>query len=53
MPDDYVVVDRLAGWSLGAEMILGPGEHLHLRPLSRAAAREALARVVTGPETRQ
>ncbi len=34
VPDDCVVVDRHAGWLLGAEMILRPGEHLELRPLS-------------------
>ena len=34
MPDDCVVVDRHAGWLHGAEMILAPGEHLALRPLS-------------------
>lgn len=33
-PADCVVVDRHAGWLLGAEMVLAPGEHLHLRPLS-------------------
>lgn len=33
-PPDCVVVDRHAGWLLGAEMILAPGEHLELRPLS-------------------
>ncbi len=34
VPDDCVVVDRHAGWLLGAEMILAPNEHLGLRPLS-------------------
>jgi len=34
VPEDCVVVDRHAGWLLGAEMILKPGEHLDLRPLS-------------------
>ena len=34
VPPDCVVVDRHAGWLLGAEMALAPGEHLHLRPLS-------------------
>lgn len=34
VPDDCVVVDRHAGWLLGAEMILAPNEHLALRPLS-------------------
>lgn len=33
-PEDAVVVDRHAGWLLGAEMILAPGEHLALRPVS-------------------
>ena len=33
-PADCVVVDRHAGWALGAEMVLAPGEHLALRPLS-------------------
>src|SRR6478609_7448606 len=34
VPEDCVVVDRHAGWLHGAEMILAPGEHLALRPLS-------------------
>lgn len=34
VPPDCVVVDRHAGWLLGAEMALAPGEHLALRPLS-------------------
>lgn len=34
MPPDCVVVDRHAGWLLGAEMVLAPNEHLELRPLS-------------------
>jgi hypothetical protein len=34
VPEDCVVVDRHAGWLQGAEMILAPGEHLHLRPLT-------------------
>lgn len=34
IPEDCVVVDRHAGWLLGAEMVLAPGEHLHTRPLS-------------------
>ncbi|GAA1160846.1 type IV toxin-antitoxin system AbiEi family antitoxin domain-containing protein [Nocardioides aquiterrae] len=34
VPQDCVVVDRHAGWLLGAQMILRPGEHLDLRPLS-------------------
>jgi hypothetical protein len=33
-PPDCVVVDRHAGWLLGAEMVLAPGEHIALRPLS-------------------
>ena len=33
-PADCIVVDRHAGWLLGAEMILAPGEHISLRPLS-------------------
>ena len=33
-PPDCVVVDRHAGWLLGAQMVLAPGEHLALRPLS-------------------
>lgn len=34
VPEDCVVVDRHAGWVLGAEMVLAPGEHLAVRPLS-------------------
>ncbi|MFD7075212.1 hypothetical protein ACFV9G_13480 [Nocardioides sp. NPDC059952] len=34
VPKDAVVVDRHAGWLLGAEMMLAPGEHLDLQPLS-------------------
>jgi len=34
VPEDCVVVDRHAGWLLGAEMILAPNEHLELRPIS-------------------
>jgi hypothetical protein len=34
VPSDCVVVDRHAGWLLGAQMVLAPGEHLDLRPLS-------------------
>lgn len=34
VPGDCVVVDRHAGWLLGAQMVLAPGEHLELRPLS-------------------
>lgn len=33
-PADCIIVDRHAGWLLGAEMILAPGEHISLRPLS-------------------
>lgn len=33
-PQDCIVVDRHAGWLLGAEMVLAPGEHLNLRPLA-------------------
>lgn len=33
-PPDCVVVDRHAGWLLGAQMVLAPNEHLELRPLS-------------------
>jgi hypothetical protein len=33
-PPDCVVVDRHAGWLLGAQMVLRPGEHVDLRPLS-------------------
>lgn len=33
-PPDCVVVDRHAGWLLGAQMVLAPGEHLDVRPLS-------------------
>lgn len=34
VPPDAVVVDRHAGWLLGADMMLAPGEHLDLQPLS-------------------
>ncbi|TQL68144.1 hypothetical protein FB381_2033 [Nocardioides albertanoniae] len=34
VPEDGVVVDRHAGWLLGADMVLAPGEHLDLQPLS-------------------
>jgi very-short-patch-repair endonuclease len=34
VPEDCVVVDRHAGWLHGAQMVLAPGEHLELRPLS-------------------
>jgi hypothetical protein len=34
VPDDCVIVDRHAGWLHGAPMVLAPGEHLEVRPLS-------------------
>ena len=34
VPEDCVVCDRHAGWLLGAEMVLAPNEHIHLRPIS-------------------
>lgn len=34
VPPDCVIVDRHAGWLLGAQMVLAPNEHLHLRPVS-------------------
>lgn len=34
VPPDAVVVDRHAGWLHGAEMMLAPGEHLDVQPLS-------------------
>jgi len=34
VPEDCVVVDGHAGWLLGAEMTLAPGEHIDLRPVS-------------------
>ncbi|GAA1916113.1 type IV toxin-antitoxin system AbiEi family antitoxin domain-containing protein [Nocardioides lentus] len=34
VPPDSVVCDRHAGWLLGAEMALAPGEHVELRPVS-------------------
>lgn len=34
VPHDCVVVDRHAGWLLGAEMVLAPNEHVHLQPIS-------------------
>jgi len=34
VPEDAVVVDRHAGWLLGAQMVLAPGENLEVRPLS-------------------
>ena len=33
VPDDCVICDRHAGWLLGAEMVLAPNEHLHMRPI--------------------
>lgn len=49
VPDDCVVVDRHAGWLLGAPMVLAPGEHLALRPLSlyRPAGRGRLRNSLT------
>jgi hypothetical protein len=34
VPDDCVICDRHAGWLLGAEMVLAPGEHLAAMPIS-------------------
>lgn len=34
VPEGAVVCDRHAGWLLGADMILAPNEHLHLRPIT-------------------
>jgi hypothetical protein len=34
VPEDCVVVDGHAGWLLGAEMALAPGEHIDIRPVS-------------------
>jgi hypothetical protein len=34
VPLDCVICDRHAGWLHGADMILRPNEHLHLRPIS-------------------
>ncbi|WP_137291960.1 hypothetical protein [Nocardioides dongxiaopingii] len=34
VPEDCVVCDRHAGWLHGADMILAPGEHQQLRPIS-------------------
>jgi hypothetical protein len=34
VPPDAVVVDRHAGWLLGANMLLKPNEHLNLLPVS-------------------
>lgn len=34
VPQDCVVVDRHAGWLLGAEMVLGPNEHIDPLPIS-------------------
>lgn len=33
-PDDAVVVDRHAGWLLGADMVLHPNEHLNVLPVA-------------------
>ncbi|TNM39621.1 hypothetical protein FHP29_12150 [Nocardioides albidus] len=33
VPSDAVVCDRHAGWLHGADMVLAPGEHLHLAPV--------------------
>ena len=33
-PADAVVVDRHAGWALGAQMLLLPNEHLHALPIA-------------------
>ena len=34
VPNDAVIVDTTAGWLLGAEMILAPGDHLAVPPVS-------------------
>lgn len=34
VPEDCVVVDRHAGWLLGAEMVLAPNEHLQAQPIT-------------------
>jgi hypothetical protein len=34
VPEDCVICDRHAGWLLGAEMVLAPGEHLDVMPIS-------------------
>jgi hypothetical protein len=34
VPDYAVVTDRTAGWILGAPMILAPGDHLYVPPVS-------------------
>jgi hypothetical protein len=34
VPDDCVICDRHAGWLLGAEMVLAPGEHLNAMPIA-------------------
>lgn len=49
VPEDSVVCDRHAGWLLGAEMILAPGEHLAPRPISvfRPAGRGRLRNGLT------
>lgn len=47
-PEDAVICDRHAGWLHGAEMVLMPNEHLHLRgvtmflPAGRGRLRNAL-----------
>ena len=33
VPEGCVVAGRHAGWAVGAEMVLAPGEHLELQPL--------------------
>jgi hypothetical protein len=34
VPEDAVIVDRHAGWLLGANMLLRPNEHLHVLPVA-------------------
>jgi hypothetical protein len=34
VPEDCVICDRHAGWLHGAEMVLAPGEHLDVLPIS-------------------
>jgi hypothetical protein len=34
VPPDAIVVERHAGWLLGADMLLLPNEHLHARPVT-------------------
>jgi len=55
VPPDCVVVDRHAGWLHGAQMILAPGEHLELRPLSlfRPSGRGRLRNDLTRSGERQ